>query len=158
MKFPERVYTYDEVRLAKVLIGKGHRHRLRVVGSEVFKEKTREALKLVKTVRQFDFVRTYIRMIREIDGLSQLREAEAAIWANIYAVNDRIDAACFFIQKAWQMRDYIEGKAYYGHIGETRALDKRLRFLETLSKKSRDPRIREESKRKMKKWDESRFL
>jgi len=158
MKFPERVYTYDEVRLARVLIGKGHRHRLRVVGSQAFKEKTRKALKLIKTAGQYDFLRTYIRMIREIDGLSQLREAEAAIWANIYAVNDAIGAACFFVQKAWQMKDYIEGKTYYGHIGETRAFDKRLRFLETLSRKSRDPRVREETERKMREWDESRFL
>ena len=158
MKFPERVYTHDEVRLARGLIDKGYRHRLRVVGSRVFKEKTREALRHVRTAGYYDFLRTYIRAIREIEGLSQLREAEASIWANVYAVGDPIDAACFFIQKAWQMKNYIEGKSYYGHVGETRAVDARLTFLETLGKKSRDPKVREECQRKMREWDESKFL
>lgn len=158
MKFPKRVYTHDEVRSAKALIEKGYRHRLRTAGSYVFKEKTRTALKLIKTAGQYDFLRTYVRTVREIDGLSQLREAEASIWANMYAVEDPIDAACFFVQKAWQMKNYIEGKTYYGHLGEARAVDARLGFLETLSKKSRDPKIREECQRKLKEWDESKFL
>jgi len=158
MKFPERVYTHDEVRLAKGLIDEGYRHRLRVVGSRGFKEKTRKALRHVRTAGYYDFLRTYIRAIREIEGLSQLREAEASIWANVYAVSDPIDASCLFIQKAWQMKNYIEGKTYYGHVGETRAVDARLTFLETLRKKSRDSKVREECQKKMREWDESKFL
>ncbi len=158
MEFPDRVYTRDEVRLAKDLIDEGYRHRLRIVGSRVFKEKTREALRHVKTAGYYDFLRTYVRVIREIDGLSQLREAEASIWANMYAVGDSIDAACFFIQKAWQMKNYVEGKIYYGHVGESRAVDARLTFLETLRKKTIDARVKEECQRKMRAWDESKFL
>ena len=158
MEFPDRVYTRDEVRLAKGLIDEGYRHRLRIVGSRVFKEKTREALRHVKTAGYYDFLRTYVRVIREIDGFSQLREAEASIWANMYAVGDPIDAACFFIQKAWQMKNYVEGKMYYGHVGESRAVDARLTFLETLRKKTRDARVKEECQRKMRAWDESKFL
>jgi len=158
MKFPDRVYTYDEVHLAKILIDKGYRHRLRIAGDKKFKEKTRKALELVKTAGYYDFLRTYIRMIREIEGFSQLREAEAAIWANTYTVEDMIDAACFFIQKAWQMKNYIEGKIYYGHKGEKLAVDARLRFLETLKKRSKNPKIKERCRRKIKSWDESKFL
>jgi hypothetical protein len=157
-KFPERIYTYDEVRSARVLISKGYQHRLRIKGSRTFREKTQKALKLVKTAGYYDFLRTYIRMIREIEGLSQLREAEAALWVNIYAVEDAVDAACFFVQKAWQMKNYIEGKTYYGHLGETVAVDASLRFLETLMRRSKDPKIRERCQRKMKIWDESKFL
>lgn len=158
MEFPDRVYTRDEVRSAKALIDEGYRHRLRIVGSRVFKEETRKALKHVKTAGYYDSLRTYVRVIREIDGFSQLREAEASIWANIYAVSDPIDAACFFVQKAWQMKSYVEGKMYYGHVGETRAVDARLAFLETLRKKTRDARVKEECQRKMRAWDESKFL
>ena len=158
MKFPERVYTRAEVRLARVLIDEGYRHRLRVVGSKLFKEKTREALRLIRTAGRYDFLRTYIRTVRQIDGLSQLREAEASIWANLYAVDDPLGAACFLIQKAWQMKSYIEGKVYYGHLGETRAVDARLEFLEELGKKSKDPKIRQECQRRVRAWDESKFL
>ncbi|RLI02572.1 hypothetical protein DRO38_03755, partial [Candidatus Bathyarchaeota archaeon] len=118
-RFPERVYTRDEVRRARDLIERGHRHELQVSGSREFTKKTQEALKLIKEAGYYDFLRTYIREIREINGLSQLRECDSAIWANIYAVQHPVDAARFFVQKAWQMKNYIEGKMYYGHQGET---------------------------------------
>lgn len=156
--FPERIYTYDEVRLARDLIKRGHKHRLRINGNPAFKEKTNKALKLVSTAEQYDFLRTYIRTIREIEGLSQLREAEASIWANKHAVEDQVEAACFFVQKAWQMRDYIEGKTYYGHIGETRAANARQKFLLTLEKKVADPEIKKDCRRKIELWGESKFL
>jgi hypothetical protein len=156
--FPERVYTYDEVRSARLLINNGYRHRLQTKGNRIFKEKTRKALKLIKTAGYYDFLRTYIRIIREIEGLSQLREAEASLWVNIYAVEDAVDAACFFVLKSWQMRNYIEGKAYYGHLGETAAIGEGLRFLETLMKRSKNPDIKEQCRKKIKVWNESKFL
>lgn len=158
MEFPKRVYTHDEVRSARVLIDRGYRHRLRIVGSQAFRQKVREALKLIKTAGHYDFLRTYIRAIREIDGLSQLREAEASVWANAYTVEKPIGAACLFVQKAWQMKRYIEGKVYYGHAGEAEAVDARLRFLEELGKKSKDPKVSEECRRRIQAWDESKFL
>ena len=156
--FPARIYTCAEVESARVLIEKGYRHHLKIFGGQSFKEKTRRALELVKTAGGYGFFRTYVRAIREIDGLSQLREAEATIWANVYTVQDPVDAACFLIHKAWQMKAYIEGEAYYGHIGETKAVGVKLRFLETLREKSRDPKIREESRKRMRAWDQSKFL
>ncbi len=107
MKFPERVYTVEEVQKAKGLIGKGFRHRLRVRGSPEFKHQVEEALNLVKTAKHYDFLRTYIKHIVEIGGLTQLREAEASIWANKYTVADPVEAASLFIHKAHQMKDYI---------------------------------------------------
>jgi len=156
--FPERVYTDDEVRLAKSLIDRGYRHRLRILGSPVFKAKTREALRLVKTAGYSDFLRTYIRRVREVEGLSQLREAESSIWANIYTVEDAVDAAGFFVQKAYQMKTYIEGKIYYGHQGETKAVDSRLMFLKTLGEQSKVPKIKEICEKRLKTWDESKFF
>ncbi|MDI6847018.1 MAG: hypothetical protein QMD23_02665 [Candidatus Bathyarchaeia archaeon] len=59
----------------------------------------KQALKLVKTAGYYNFLRTYLRSIVEIDGLTQLREADAAIWANKYAMENPVDAASLFIQK-----------------------------------------------------------
>lgn len=158
MKFPERVFTLQEVEKARKLIRKGHRHRLRVHGSPLFKEKVKEALRLIKTSGNYDFLRTFIREITEIEGLSQLREADAAIWANAYAVADSIEAAGFLMQKAQQMKDYLEGKPYVGGAGEARAVEKRIQFLKELKKRSRDPYIRERCAETLRLWDESKFL
>ncbi|MEM2913865.1 MAG: hypothetical protein QXH91_00480 [Candidatus Bathyarchaeia archaeon] len=157
MSFPKRIYTRREVRLAKDLIDKGHRHRLRIIGNLIFKEKAMKVLKLVKTAGYYDFLRTYIRRIREIDGLSQLREEEASIWVNMHLVEDSVDAASFFIQKAWQMKNYIEGKIYYER-GEAEALDSRIKFLEALKRLSEDPQIKKECEKRLKMWNESKFL
>jgi len=156
--FPERVYTQDEVRRARKLIKRGYRHELQVSGSREFAEKTCEALKLIKEAGYHDFLRTYIREIREIDGLSQLRESDSAIWANIYAVQNAVDAACFFIQKAWQMKIYIEGKMYYGHQGETLAATKVMKFLRDLERKTDSDEIRKECRERIKIREENVFL
>jgi len=158
VEFPERVFTLQEVEKARKLILEGHRHRLRVTGSPPFKEKVKEALSLIRTAGHYDFLRTFIREITEIDGLSQLREADAAIWANIYAVADPIKAAGYLIQKAQQMKDYLEGEPYVGGAGEARAVEKRIQFLEELKKRSRDPSIRKRCGEALRLWDESRFL
>ena len=156
MRFPKRVYTIKEVKRARELIAKGYKHRLKVVGSPDFKSKAKEALKLIRTAKYHDFLRTYIRQIREIDGLSQLREAEATIWANKYAVADPIEAAGFIIQKTQQMKDYIEGKLYYDK-GEIKAVEKRKEFLETLKDKSKNQAVKKKCEENLKKWAEITF-
>jgi hypothetical protein len=157
-RFPKRIYTQSEVLEAKNLIDGGYKHRLRTIGSKDFKMKARKALKLIKTAGYYNFIRTYIRTIREINGLSQLREAEAAAWANLYAVENPVDGACFIVQKAWQMKNYIEGKIYYGHIGETLAAQEQVRFLKKLSKQTRNAKVKEDCFKRLKILEDSVFL
>jgi hypothetical protein len=156
--FPRRIYTKSEVLEAKNLIDQGFKHHLRVVGSQTFKAKAKEALRLVKVAGYHDFIRMYIRTILEIDGLSQLRDAEAALWANIYTVEDPVDGACFFVQKAWQMKKYIEEGGYYGHQTETLAEQERSRFLKELMEQSRDADIKEACQKRMLIQKDSAFL
>lgn len=156
MKFPKRVYTVEEVKKARDVIESGHKHRLTVQGTWDFKQKVKAALKLIKVAKYYDFVRTYIRGIREIDGISQLREAEAAIWANRYVVADPVDAASFIVQKTQQMKDYLEGRLYY-EMGEKRAIDKRIEFLKVLENRSRDQTIKERCQEILKRWTEVPF-
>jgi hypothetical protein len=158
MEFPERIYTGEEVKKAKEFIDKGYKHRLRVKGSPDFKEKVKQALELVKSAGYYEFLRTYIRLIIEIDGFTQLREAEAAIWANRYAVENPVDAASVFVQKANHMKEYLEGKLYYGGEAERRSVEKRIEFLETLKKKSQKKEVREECEKLLTSWSESVFL
>lgn len=158
MAFPDRIYTADEVREAGKLAKKGYKHRLKVKGSLDFKQKAKEALKLIKTAGYYNFLRIYIREIVEIDGLTQLRESEAAIWANKYAVQNPIDAASLFIQKANHMKEYLEGQLYYGGEAERRSVEKRIEFLETLKRKSRKKEVKEECEKLLKNWSESIFL
>jgi hypothetical protein len=156
VKFPKRVYTVEEVQKAKKLIEKGYRHRLRIKGSQKFKHKVEEALNLVKTANHYDFLRTYIKHIVEIGGLTQLREAEASIWANKYTVADPVEAASLFIQKAHQMKDYIEGRLYYDK-GETTAVKKRIEFLETLRERSKSRAVKKKCEELLKSWTETTF-
>ena len=158
MKFPKRIYTGEEVKKAKELVDKGYKHRLRVKGSPIFKQKVNQALKLVKTADYYEFLRTYIRRIVEIDGFTQLREAEAAIWANKYAVENPVDAASLLIQKSNHMKEYLEGKLYYGGEAERRSVEKRIEFLRELKKKSRKKEVKEECERLLSSWSESVFL
>ena len=158
MEFPKRIYTGEEVRAAKELIDKGYKHRLRTNGTKGFKEKVKQALKLVKTAGEYEFLRTYIRSIIEIDGLTQLREADAAIWANEYTVENPVDAASVLVQKASHMKEYLEGKLYYGGEAEKRSVEKRKRFLETLKKKTQEKDVEEECDRLLKLWNESSLV
>jgi len=158
LEFPKRVYTYEEVKKAKELVDKGCKHRLRIKGNTVFKDKVRQAIKLVKTAGYYDFLRTYIRCIMEIDGLTQLRESEAFIWANRYAVENPVDAASLFVQKAHHMKEYIEGKPYYGGEAEKRSVRKRIEFLKVLKEKTRENKIKAECERLLKFWDESSLV
>lgn len=158
MKFPRRVYTQEEVQRAKELLEKGYKHRLEVKGSSEFKHKVKEALGLIKTAEHYDFLQIYIRRIVEIGGFSQLREAEVVIWANKFTVADPVDAASYFIQMAQQMKDYVEGKPYYGGKAEARAVEKRIKFLEALREKSKNRVIKKRCEEILKSWAESTFL
>jgi hypothetical protein len=155
LDFPKRIYTEEEVNKARELIEKGYKHSLRAEGSPAFKQKVKRALKLVKAAGYYDFLRTYIRKVEEIDGLTQLRQAEATIWANMYAVENPVDAASLFVQKANHMKEYLEGKLYYGGAAEKRSDEKRIEFLKVLKTKSQEEQVREECERILKLWRES---
>ena len=155
MKFPEKVYTEKEVQRAKQLIDEGYKHDLSVDGATDFKNKVNHILDLVKVAGYFEFLRTYIRKIIEIDGLTQLRETEAAIWANKFAVENPVDAASLFVQKTYHMKQYLDGEVYYGGTSEKLTVQKRIEFLETLKSKTDDKAVREECERLLRMWAES---
>jgi hypothetical protein len=156
LDFPERVYTKEEVKQARELIQNGYKHELKVKGSPEFVAKVEKALNLIKTAGYYDFLRTYIRVIREIEGLSQLREEEAAIWFNVKALDDSIDDAGFIIQKTEQMKDFIEGRLYY-ETAEIKAVNKRKEFVEVLRDKTDDTDIKKRCKENLKRWNEQPF-
>jgi len=155
LEFPERVYTKREVKTARELVNKGYKHNLTVEGSPNFEQKVNEALELVKTARYYELLRTYIRKIMEIDGLTQLRETEVEIWANKFAVENPVDAASLFIQKTNHMKEYLEGELYYGGNAEKRSVEKRIKFLEVLKEKSQDKSVKEECARLLQMWEDS---
>ncbi len=157
MNFPEKVYTIKEVKSAKALVDKGYKHNLVIEGSTEFKQKVSQALELIKTAGYFDFLRTYLRKIMEIDGISQLRETEVAIWAGKFAVENPVDAASLFIQKAYHMKEYLEGELYYGGNAEKRSVTKRVEFLERLKDKTSDKVVKEECERLLEMWKDSSF-
>lgn len=155
MEFPEKVYTEQEHKLAKDLIDKGFKHRLAVEGSLDFRQKVYQALELVKIADYYEFLRTYIRKIVEIDGITQLRETEVAIWANKFAVENPVDAASLFVQKTYHMKQYIDGEVYYGGASEKRTVEKRMEFLETLKNKTQEQEVIDECERLLQMWKES---
>jgi len=157
-EFPDRVYTQSEVEKANELIRKGYKHCLIAYGSSDFKNKVAQALELVITAGDYDFLRMYIRRIEEIDGLTQLRQAEAAIWANMYVVENSVDAASFFVQKANIMKEYLAGRLYYGGEAEKRSDEKRIEFLKILKSKSKNRKVIEECERLLKMWNESSLI
>ena len=154
MDFPKRIYTEEEVNRARELVESGYKHSLKSEGNSAFKQKVKRALELVKAAGYYDFLRAYIRTIKEIDGLTQLRQADATIWANMYAVENAVDAASLFVQKANHMKEYLEGKLYYGGAAEKRSDDKRIEFLKVLEAKSQEKQVREECERILKLWKE----
>lgn len=158
MRYPKRVYTVDEVQKARILVKQGWKHRIRVKGNQEFRQKAKEAMSLIKTAGYYDFLRSYIREIVQIEGFSQLREAEVAIWANMEILIDPVDSASFLIQKTQQMKDFLEDKPYYGGQGEISAVNKRLEFLETLKTKSKQETIKKRCEELLKNWADSTFL
>jgi hypothetical protein len=158
LEFPQRIYTSDEVRKAKELIDKGYKHRITVKGSPEFQQRVKKALEHVKTAGYYDFLTSYIRQIEEIDGLTQLHNSDAAIWANRYAVENPVDAASLFIQKANHMKEYLELKHYYSGEAEKRSVTKRIEFLEALKNKSQEKEVIAECERLLKLWRESSLV
>ncbi len=155
MSFPDRVYTTEEVKNAKTLVDQGHKHNLIVEGTPEFRKQVNNALELIKTAEYYDFLQSYIRKIMEIDGITQLRETEVAIWANKFAVENPVDAASLFIQKAYHMKEYLEGELYYGGNAEKRSVAKRIEFLQNLKTKTEDKEIKEECERLLEMWKDS---
>ncbi len=155
MEFPERVYTEEEHKQAKQMVDSGYKHKIVVSGEPSFLEKVNEALELSKTADSYEFIRTYIRQITEIDGITQLRETEVAIWANKFAVENVVDFASLLVQKAYHMKEYLEGEVYYGGASEKRTVQKRIEFLETLKRKTGDSKVKEECDRLLEMWHES---
>jgi hypothetical protein len=158
LKFPERVYTEKEVKTARELVKNGYKHVLTVDGSPKFKQKVNQALELVKTAGYYEFLRTYIRQIKEIDGITQLRETEAGMWANKFAVENPVDAASLLIQKGHHMQEYLEGELYYGGNAEKRSVEKRIHFLEVLKEKSHDENVKKECARLLQMWADSSLV
>jgi len=155
VSFPDRVYTTEEVKSAKALVDQGYKHNLTVEGAPEFTQKVNQALELIKTADYYDFLRTNIRKIMEIDGITQLRETEVAIWASKFAVENPVDAASLFIQKAYHMKEYLEGELYYGGNAEKRSVAKRIEFLQTLKDKTSDKAVKEECERLLEMWKDS---
>ena len=155
MSFPERVYTTEEVKNAKMLVDQGYKHDLIVEGTPEFRKEVNYAMELIKTAGYYDFLQSYIRKIMEIDGITQLRETEVVIWANRFAVENPVDAASLFIQKAYQMKEYLEGELYYGGNAEKRSVAKRIEFLKNLKEKTDEKDIKEECERLLEMWKDS---
>ena len=78
-----------------------------------------------------------------------------AIWANKFAVENPVDFASLFVQKAYHMKEYLEGELYYGGNAEKRSVTKRIEFLQVLKEKSSDKKVKEECDRLLEMWNES---
>jgi hypothetical protein len=154
-RFPQRIYTAEEVERARRLAASGFKHRLVLKGSPDFQRAAKAALAHVKTAGFYDFVKTYIRQIVEIDGFSQLRDDEAAIWVNTPLLANPIEAAGFIVQKAYLMQEFLNGRPHFGGAAEAKSVEKRVAFLRALAANSPSPAVREECKQMLKRWAES---
>jgi ribosomal protein S7 len=155
LSFPDKVYTGKEVKAAKALVDQGYKHKLMVEGKPDFTRKVKEALEYIETAGYIDYLQTFIRSIIEIDGMTQLRQTEVSIWANKFAVDNPVDAASLFIQKAYSMQEYLNGKLYYGGAAEKRSINKRIEFLQVLKEKTSDRSVKEECERLLGLWNDS---
>ncbi len=144
--------------MAKELVDGGYKHEIRIEGSSEFREKVRSVLSCLKVANYYDYFRSYIREIVQIDGLTQLREADASIWANEYAVRNPVDAASYFVQKASVMKEYLEGGLYYGGLAEKRSVLKRIEFLGALKERTKDPSTKLECEKLLECWSNSSLV
>ena len=155
MSFPQKIYTTKEVCAAKELINQGYKHNLSVDGSNDFETKVNQAIEYLKTAGYYDYLRTYLKEIKEIDGMTQLRETEVSVWANKFAVENPVDAASLLVQKAYSMKEYLDGELYYGGNAEKRSVVKRIEFLQILKEKTSDSAVKQECQRLLDMWAES---
>jgi hypothetical protein len=151
MSFPKRVYTLDEYRKARAAIRNGHKHRLIIIGDNHFKDLVIRILDLVQTAGYEELLRTYIRQIRQIEGISQLREMDASIWMNTFVAQDSLEGARFVVQKMFQMKAYIEGRVWY-LLGESAAVTESLEFLRILRERLKDPELKTRCDRVINAW------
>ncbi|MCJ7632405.1 hypothetical protein MUP77_08430 [Candidatus Bathyarchaeota archaeon] len=138
-------------------MAEGYRHTLRVVGSPEFKRKVREIVVFIKLAGYDDFLRTYIRKISEVNGISQLREADAAVWLNHYILENPFEGTRFVFQKIEQMKAYLTGDLYYIK-GETSAVEKSIDFLEKLKDNLQDEALKKRCDAVWKQWKEARIV
>ena len=75
--------------------------------------------------------------------------------SNKFAVENAVDAASLLVQKAYHMKEYLEGELYYGGNAEKRSVGKRIEFLHILKEKSDDKNVKEECDRLLQLWKES---
>ncbi|MFH0897046.1 MAG: hypothetical protein V1850_03230 [Candidatus Bathyarchaeota archaeon] len=155
-KFPRQIDTVSEFMTAREALAEGYKHRLRVVGDSEFKKNIEAILDLIRVAGYVEFLRTYIRSMREIEGLSQLREAEAMIWLNDYMVGNPFEGARFVIQKAEQMKGYLDGKRYY-NLGEISAVRVSIVFLEKLKSSLNDEAARAQCEEVLRQWKDAKI-
>ena len=158
MSFPDKLYTEEQLKIARELIAKGYRHDLKIEGSKEFVKKVKDSLKLIEAAGYMDFIRSYIRRIVEKEGFSQLRECELTIWANQYTVADPVEAASLWVQKAEQTRLYIQRMMHVGGEAEARTTAKRIRFLQDLKDRVEDPKLKRSCEEKLRRWRNSILL
>ena len=157
MDFPRRIYTIEEFMKARECLKKGHKHRLKVVGSINFKNNVKKIQSLLRITNYYNFIRTYIRKIMEIEGISQLRETEATVWLNNYLIDNPVEGARFVVQKAQQMKDYLEGNQYY-EKGEKTSIEKSIEFLRELERRRISDSLKEKCKELIIQWTEEKVL
>ena len=155
--FPRRIYTVTEFEMARNALAQGYRHRLKLDGSLEFKNKIKTILKHIRSAGYYDFLRTYIRKLCEVKGLSQLREADATIWLNRYVVENSVEGARFIIQKTEQMKEFLDGNLYY-NSGESRAVEKSIIFLEKLRTSIKDQELMVKCEEVLKNWKEAKIV
>ena len=157
MEFPRRIYTVKEFMKARECVEEGHKHRLTVWGSKSFKEKVKRIKSLLRITGYYDVLRTYIRCIKEVEGMGQLRETEATIWLNSYLVENPVEGARFVVQKKEQMKDYLAGKQYY-EAGERRAVKKSIEFLKALESRRISDDLKQKCAEALQQWTEVSVL
>jgi hypothetical protein len=157
MEFPRRIYTVTEFMKARECVENGHMHRIKIIGSKDFKEKIKKIKSLLRITDYYDFVRTYIRLLKEIDGIGQLRETDATIWLNKYIIENPVEGARFIVQKAQQMKDYLEGKQYY-ETGELATIEKSIEFLRELQGKRICEELKLQCEEVLEQWTKERIL
>jgi hypothetical protein len=54
------------------------------------------------------------------------------------------------------MKDYIEGRIYY-ETAETKAVNRRLEFVEALKNKTADPKLKKQCEENLQQWKEQPF-
>jgi hypothetical protein len=139
--FPKRIYTLEEVAQARKAVADGYQHTLTVSGDSEFKERVSKILHFIDLAGYTPLLRSYVREIRQIQGISQLRETDASIWLNQTVANDAIEAARFVVQKTLQMQAYVEGRPWY-ILGELPAVRGSVEFLKNLREHLVNPETR----------------